>query len=110
MVNVPAAWSVLHRLWAPTRGTRERTAATALLLLLVVGTAPLAATRGRPSWVPLPRTAQVAEVGVSQSAERPRTRSAAPATGRCVERPLPLPCGRSVLRRELPAPRAPDCC
>ena len=30
---------VLQRLWSPSWGARERTAATALLLLLVVGTA-----------------------------------------------------------------------
>ena len=109
MSTVPAAWSVLHRLWAPTRGARERTAATALLLLLMVGTAPLAA-RGGSLGAPLPRTAEITEVRAAQTAERPRARKATEAIARAVYDRVPVPRCRSVARRELPAPRAPDFC
>ena len=109
MVTVPAAWSMLQRLWAPARGARERTAATALLLLLVVGAAPIAAARGT-AHVTSPRTAQIAEIRAAHTTERPRIRNVGRVTASGLARLGPSRCCRSVANRELPPPRAPDPC
>lgn len=100
-------WRVLGQLHAPATAKRERSVATALLLVLVMGTAQ---TRALGSWPPPPRFH--AEVEAAEPApqrivpRRPETRSSELRVETVAAQPGPR--ARSVRSRELPPRRAPD--
>lgn len=94
-----------QRWWAPLFGARERTAATALVLLFVMGTVQAGPSPGalRPCLLTTASTNEVRLHGPVRADEFVR-----PAARRPLERVQVMPCRRSLVDAELPPVRAPD--
>jgi hypothetical protein len=88
-------------------GARERSVATALLLVLVFGTGHARALASRWQALPPRNEVAVAEAALHRVARRPVTHAAAATVA---PRPfVPVHRFRSRAARELPPLRAPDC-